>query len=205
MTNKDSYDRIADQWDRVRSGRPVDHCVEEFAGLLPEGGAVLDIGCGTGKPIGAYLLSRGFRLTAMDISSKMLNYARANLPGSQLVLSDFLDFDESASEGSFDGILAFDSLFHVEGSRQRKIYPKVSRLLKKGGYFLFTGGLSSRTDQAETITGTMFGRTFTYGALSAEELREALQESGLSLVRFERNYSHPTTGSRDLLCLVRKE
>ena len=205
MSNKDSYDRIADQWDRVRSCRPVDHCVEEFADLLPKGAAVMDIGCGTGRPIGAYLINRGFQLTAMDISPRMLDLARANLPGAQLILGDFLDFDDAPFEGAFDGILAFDSLFHVAGSRQKEIYPKVSRLLAKGGYFLFTGGFSKGPDQMKTITGTMLGQTFTYGALSESELLQALKESGLSIIRFEKQYTHPTTGSRDLLCLARKD
>jgi ubiquinone/menaquinone biosynthesis C-methylase UbiE len=45
---------------------------------LPEGAAVLDIGCGTGH-LAVALARRGFRVTAVDTAEQMLTRARVNL------------------------------------------------------------------------------------------------------------------------------
>jgi SAM-dependent methyltransferase len=41
---------------------------------------VLDIGCGSGQPIAAYLAGRGHRVAGIDGSPEMIALFRANLP-----------------------------------------------------------------------------------------------------------------------------
>ena len=43
----------------------------------------VDLGCGTGRPIGEYILERGFLLTGIDQSARMLELARQRLPRGQ--------------------------------------------------------------------------------------------------------------------------
>ena len=40
--------------------------LDRFAAMLPEGGTILDIGCGVGEPIARYLIERGFAVTGVD-------------------------------------------------------------------------------------------------------------------------------------------
>lgn len=61
--NAAAYDAICDSWAETRNKSPINRCVVQFAALLEKGCHVLDIGCGTGFPIDAYLSGQGFSVT----------------------------------------------------------------------------------------------------------------------------------------------
>lgn len=44
-------------------------------GGIPGGSRVLDLGCGTGRPIAGYVLSKGYRLTGVDQAEALLAMA----------------------------------------------------------------------------------------------------------------------------------
>jgi ubiquinone/menaquinone biosynthesis C-methylase UbiE len=61
------YDRYASRWAKDRGKVLIETSwLDRFCALLPQGGSVLDVGCGTGDPIGAYLVSCGYELTGID-------------------------------------------------------------------------------------------------------------------------------------------
>ena len=60
---RDSYDKICEQWCDFRKNTKINRCVAEFSELLRPGSKVLDAGCGTGYPISAYLVEKGFAVT----------------------------------------------------------------------------------------------------------------------------------------------
>ncbi len=63
----DLYQRRAADFDRERSRSLFERAwLDRFAGLLPEGGSVLDLGCGTGEPIARYLLGKDLAVTGVD-------------------------------------------------------------------------------------------------------------------------------------------
>ena len=51
----------------------------------------------------------------------------------------------------------------------------------------------------------MFCAEFHYSALDVTELRAILSESGFQIESMIENYTHPTTGTRDLLAIARKK
>jgi hypothetical protein len=54
------YQERADAWDAVRSRDLIEQgWLDRFMGLLPAGGSVLDIGCGSGEPIACCLVEAG--------------------------------------------------------------------------------------------------------------------------------------------------
>lgn len=192
-----SYDLISDEWEKFRNSTPINQCIVDFCDLIVPNGTVLDIGCGTGYPIAHYLSSRGFSVTGIDGSREMTAKAKAlGLPNATFLNQDILNF---SSENRYDGVIAFDSLWHIAKSGQAGAYRKISSLMKDGAYFIFTHG--SRND--ETI-GTMFGRQFYYGALGIDELKAVLSEVGLKIVSLTENYEEPSTGARDLLVIAQK-
>lgn len=195
--NAVSYDRIVEKWNDFRKNCKINKCVEEFVILLKKGASILDVGCGTGYPISDYLSKNSFKVTGIDPSEKMLEKARALDPeNAQFIKSDFLSFK---TDEKFDAIIAFDSLWYIPVEKQPLIYKKASSLLNRGGYFMFTHG-----DEHGETQGEMFGETFYYAALSSQEITALLQENGFKVVRMQKDYKEPTTGTRDLLVFAKK-
>lgn len=192
-----SYDKIAEIWHKFRKNCVVNNCVTEFCNFLPKGADVLDVGCGTGFPVSAYLVSDGYSVTGIDPSEKMLEKARElNLSNAKFIKSDFLSFNDTKK---YDAIIAFDSLWYIPSEKQRLIYEKAADLLRQGGYFMFTHGCVHGEKEGE-----MFGEKFYYAALSCEEIKNCLDYCGFDILRFERNYVEKTTGQRDLLVFAKK-
>lgn len=194
---KRAYDNIADKWAEFRAGCTINKCIAEFVKLLPLHSEILDVGCGTGYPIAAYLTEKGHRVTGIDVSREMLRKARAlNLVNARFINVDFTDY---VADIAFDAVIAFDSLWYIAYSRQESIYPKLASLIKSGGYLLFTHG-----NREGEITGEMYGETFYYSALDASRVRDLLANNGFEILTFTENYSEPTTDTRDLLVTARK-
>ena len=99
-----------------------------FTAQLPEGGSVLDLGCGSGRD-SAYFISRGFDVTAMDASEEMCDLASIHIGQDVLNLS-FAEMDFSEV---FDGIWACASLLHIPGDEIDEILNKVVKSLKING------------------------------------------------------------------------
>lgn len=101
---------------------------DAFTGLLPEGGSILDLGCGSGRD-SAYFISCGFDVTAMDASREMCDLASIHIGQDVLQLSfEEMDFNEV-----FDGIWACASLLHVPDDEIEDIFSKAVNSLKING------------------------------------------------------------------------
>ena len=136
--NAAAYNAICDSWAETRNKSPIYRCVVQFAALLEKGCHVLDIGCGTGFPIDAYLSGQGFSVTGIDVSARMLEKARKlNLKNARFLLADAAEY---FSDEQFGGVIAFDSLWHLSRNKQLEAYFRIGAMLKRGGYFLFTHG-----------------------------------------------------------------
>ena len=178
---RDSYDKICEQWCDFRKNTKINRCVAEFSELLRPGSKVLDAGCGTGYPISAYLVEKGFAVTGIDISERMIEKARRlGLKSASFLVRDLLDFHPPEK---YDAVIAFDSLWHVSHDRQKEIYAVVSSLMNIGGYFLFTHG-----DKDGSIVGEMFGERFYHSALDVEEVHALLAACGFSVLSSVVNY-----------------
>ena len=84
--------------------------VARLAGLVRQGGAVLDAACGTGKYWPA-LLAAGLQVTGADQSAGMLAQARRTypqVPSRVLALQDLAELPDR-----FDGLLCVDALENV--------------------------------------------------------------------------------------------
>ena len=194
---RDSYDKICEQWCDFRKNTKINRCVAEFSELLRPGSKVLDAGCGTGYPISAYLVEKGFAVTGIDISERMIEKARRlGLKSASFLVRDLLDFHPPEK---YDAVIAFDSLWHVSHDRQKEIYAVVSSLMNIGGYFLFTHG-----DKDGSIVGEMFGERFYHSALDVEEVHAPLAACGFSVLSSVENYKEETTGDRGLLVIAKK-
>lgn len=192
-----SYDLISDDWQKFRNSTKINKCIVDFCNDVTPNGKILDIGCGTGYPIAKYLVEQKFYVTGIDISQKMIDKAgNLHLENATFIKKDILNF---TSDALYDGVIAFDSIWHIAKERQPDVYKKIASLMKRGAYFLFTHG----NHDGETI-GTMFNREFYYSALNIDKLKSILAKSGLEVITLIENYKEQSTGERDLLVIAKK-
>ena len=100
----------------------------KFISLLNPGAHIFDIGCGSGRD-SKFFIDNGFRVTAMDASTELCEYAK------QLINQEVLcmTFDEIAFKSEFDAAWACASLLHVEKNKMIDTLHKVSVSLKPEG------------------------------------------------------------------------
>ena len=101
-----------------------------FADMLPEGGRILDLGCGSGRDSLAFLKA-GLSVDAVDGSAEMVK-AASELTGLRVEHATFADFEP---RGAYDGIWACSSLLHVPAAELPDIVAKYAAALKPGGRF----------------------------------------------------------------------
>jgi len=196
VDNKESYNKIAKQWAEIRNNMDISSLVINFAQKVQKEGAILDIGCGTGLPLTKFLCDLNFSVTGLDFSEKMLEIAKCNSSiRANFILCDFMDYNTTQK---FDGILAWDSLWHISKLRQKEIYSKVGQLLKPNGLFLFTHGNIDN----EHID-TMMGEQFYYSALSELDIIDSLNENGMRLENSYKDFTENGT-HRIFVVLARK-
>ena len=171
------YDANARAYDQLRS-RALSEArwLARFGDALPKGGKVLDLGCGAGEPITSWLIAEGFVLTGVDFSDAMLNIARERWPTGDWRIGDMraLDLGEV-----FDGIIAWNSFFHLTEDEQRSTLPRLAAHLRKGGSLITTVG-----PYAGETTGTVAGNTVYHSSLSPAEYAQILDDNGLRLTAY---------------------
>src|SRR5258708_5598263 len=110
MHLKDTYNKIAEDWTKVRSKNTNWHpAADKFISLLSQGTSVLDIGCGGGLT-SEYLVEKGLHVTGIDFSEKMIEIAKKRVPEGKFIVMDVKDLGDL--EESFDGIYAQAVLLH---------------------------------------------------------------------------------------------
>jgi predicted TPR repeat methyltransferase len=164
---KARYDLIADHWIHARQNLPpLDRAlIDAFRARLPAQARVLDLGCGTGHPIGTLLAAQGCLLHGIDRSAALLAEARRNLPHASFAQAEL---EDCTIGGPWHGVVCFDVLFHLPRSTHDAILQRVLESLTPGGMLVLTSGGSA--NDAGPFTDTMFGVEFFYDAFPRDEL-----------------------------------
>jgi SAM-dependent methyltransferase len=174
------YDRHADRFadDRNRSLVEQSYLDAMTDGLVP-GAGVLDLGCGTGAPIAAYLIGAGFDVTGVDAAETMIEHCRDALPTGEWIVGDMRALD---LDGGFGAVVAWDSFFHLTPDDQRSMFPRFASHLGPGGRLLFTSG-----PKAGEAIGALYGEPLYHASLDREEYENLLAESGFSVDLYREN------------------
>lgn len=168
-----TYDLIAQHWDHPgfdqTNGISQHERALKFAPVI---GSALDVGCGSSGRIIALLLSRGFSVEALDLSSEMLRRARGHHPD---VLFHHADICEWSFHKQFDFISAWDSIWHVPLEAQLPVVRKLCGGLAPGGVLIFTSGGVYAPDE---VKGSCFGQPLYHAAPGIPALLAAIEASG---------------------------
>ena len=116
---------------------------------FPQKSSLLELGCGSGRDA-AFMVSNGFKLTAIDGSAEMIRMALLHHPQLNGFLykkriPDELDF----AEESFDGIYSIAMLMHFSYSELTVIFEKINCMMKKKSKFLFSVSVNRKQDDTE--------------------------------------------------------
>jgi ubiquinone/menaquinone biosynthesis C-methylase UbiE len=126
------YDNWAKDIDRSIWASWCDRWVESFSGEIPEGSAILDVGCGTGRALLILSMRRPALLAGFDISPKAIDVAGNRLHGHT---ADLRVGDAEAGlpwpDGTFDAVTMTATIHHLPNPR--KVIDHVFRVLKPDG------------------------------------------------------------------------
>ena len=133
--SEDPYKRIAGFYDRLFEPMNRGLRVLGFRMIMPQrGGAVLDVGCGTGLHLEMHQ-RYGCKLYGIDTSPSMLEIAKARLGESaELRLADATQMPYEA--GSFDSVICMLALHEMDERMRSEVIGEIKRVVKRDGRIL---------------------------------------------------------------------
>ena len=168
----DYFNERAERWDEGSEPFGEKHvAVASIAGVC-EGSRVLDIGCGTGIMVRAYLSCGAREVVGVDCSSEMVACAERKHAGVERVRFVCADVVElrPEQEGSFDVAVIYNAYPHL---RDKEAAAKaVAGMLRPGGRFLVAHSAGRDVINAHHGRGRV-PREVTDGLRSAEEEAQA--------------------------------
>lgn len=177
----------------------------EFAKSLITPDAVTgDFACGTGYG-SAMLAEKSRKVIGVDLNAEVINQIRIrykNIKNVEYVSANLL---ELTYQSSFDNIVSFETVEHLEESDIPQLFNVFSRVLKPGGKFIFsTPYLQERSPEAIAMG---FHRTF---YIDEAKINKWLSDNGLVADSF--NYQNYQThdivdelSEKDfIICVARK-
>jgi len=139
--SNNTYDSLAQEYEnRVEEYRPItEKAVSLFTPYIKTGKKVLDIGCGVGLALEIFK-QKGFSITGMDISRRMIKFARKRNKNGKFILGNFLSLD--VGRQLFDGVYMSGFLHLFPKEKAVNVLKRTYRILKPKG-ILFIGTTKS--------------------------------------------------------------
>ncbi len=181
------YQRHGLAWAEARGTRLIEGAwLERFRALLPAHATVLDLGCGSGEPVARYLIEHGCHLTGIDTSPPLIELCQLAFPSEDWRIADMRTV---SLERTFNGILAWDSFFHLCPDDQRALFAVFRIHSSSRAALMFTSGPSE-----VVAMGTFAGELLYHASLDPDEYRALLDANGFDVVGHVRE--DPDCGGR---------
>lgn len=175
------YDLIAQGFADMRDQFSTEQkYIDQLISYLPPGASILDVGCGSGYPIAAYLLEKGFDVTGVDGSKELLKIAQSRHPKLKCLFGDIRSVEIPEK---YDAVLEWWCLFHVPKEDHEAMIARFASWLKPGGYLEFTTG---NADHEESSNG-MLDQELHFYSLAPERYELFLKQNGFKLLLKEQH------------------
>jgi 2-polyprenyl-3-methyl-5-hydroxy-6-metoxy-1,4-benzoquinol methylase len=151
---QEGYDAVGKKYVETRGKYDNAQEFEEFIKLLPRKAKILDAGCGAGIPVAKLLAEKGYDVTGIDISEKMLEMAHKNVPK-----ANFLQMSITAityKPEIFDGIIAAYSVIHIPKENHARVFEQFNNILKENGILLISLGMKEFEGTSDWHGANMF-------------------------------------------------
>jgi SAM-dependent methyltransferase len=173
----DLYERHAQDFARDRSRLLQEKAwLDRFLSHVRPSGMVLDIGCGMAEPIAQYLIEAGFSIVGIDSSPSLIEMCRRRFPDCEWLVGDMRQLSLARR---FDGLLAWDSFFHLNMNDQRTMFPRFAAHALAGAPLLFTSG----PVHGEAI-GSYCGEPLYHSSLAPAEYEQLLAANGFAVLAY---------------------
>jgi SAM-dependent methyltransferase len=170
------YEKHATAWDSDRQNSSWNDKLwhDRFAGELSGGAAVLDLGCGSGRPVAQHLHEHGMHVTGVDSSPAMIAFCQSRLPDHVWIVADMRTLSLCRR---FDGILAWDSFFHLDHDAQRGMFAVFAAHASASAVLMFNTG----PEHGEGI-GSYRGDPLYHASLDANEYETLIRQFGFEAI-----------------------
>lgn len=174
------YDAVADRYAELERDAhwPRMKWLDDLLGRLPEAGHVLDLGCGNGLPAGKRIVRR-HRLTGVDVSTRQVELARANVPAGEFIAGDILELEYPAA--MFAAVTAFYTFDHLPRGRLPEMFQLVHRWLAESGLLLCCVEIE---DQPGVVADWLAAPMY-FSSYDPDTTRRLFREAGFDIVRDE--------------------
>lgn len=142
-----TFDRVVSLYDEARLGYP-EALFEDVVSLsrIPEGGRILEIGCGTGKAT-LPLARRGYGILCVELGENLAAFTRRKLAGYprvEVLTGAFEDWGEK--ESAFDLVVSAESFHWLKPA---PAYRKIFRALRPDGAIALFWNRPARSERDE--------------------------------------------------------
>ena len=130
MNTLDYYNKNSEEYFNSTLNVDMTNTYKAFLKLVPKGGKILDLGCGSGRD-SMNFIKLGYEVTAVDGSKELAKKASALL-GKEVIASTF---EELELKEKFHGIWACASLLHIKREDLKTVLNNLYNNLDDNGVF----------------------------------------------------------------------
>ena len=130
MNTLDYYNKNSEEYFNSTLNVDMTNTYKAFLKLLPKGGKILDLGCGSGRD-SMNFMKLGYEVTSVDGAKKLAKKASVLL-GNEVIVSTF---EELELKEKFHGIWACASLLHIKREDLKIVLNNLYNNLDDNGVF----------------------------------------------------------------------
>ena len=130
MNTLDYYNKNSEEYFNSTLNVDMTNTYKAFLKLVPKGGKILDLGCGSGRD-SMNFMKLGYEVTAVDGSKELAKKASVLL-GKEVIASTF---EELELKEKFHGIWACASLLHIKREDLKTVLNNLYNNLEDNGVF----------------------------------------------------------------------
>lgn len=150
--------------------------LKRFSQLIERGRTILDVGCGDGLPVDAYLVEQGFAVNGIDASARMVARARKNVPEGFYEIKDLFDLREG--EYCVDGVVSLRAMLQIPHEKYRALLKNFASFMPNGGALLLIMRADEPGQAGEDGHGALASRHHD----GAGDSTELLEDAGFTII-----------------------